>query len=771
LAILAWQGYHPIGQAQSRPLPQIEEADCFVEPPQDIGIIEEVECGYLVVPERRDVPTEQTVRVAYMRYRTAAEDAGEPVVYLAGGPGDSGILNVAEGSWLITILLLTRDVITFDQRGTGHSIPSLNCVDWYDELVNLPEMELPADGISGCRDYWTAKAIDLSAYTTTESAADVADLLSALGYEQAILLGASYGSKLALVTMRNHPAQVAAAVLDGVVPVELNQEVEHFAKMADAFERVFALCEADQACETFYPALRTRFYTQVARLDANPATLTLTAEGERWEEPLTGFGLLNGLYLHLFSGAEAVAEFPYRVAQVERGDYSYLAGLFSDISVSDPLAGSGLYNTIHCAEEVLLTTPEELQASIEAYPRLAAALLASGPDALTSIFDECKSWGVAAAGKEFATPVASDIPTLILQGGLDFQTPISWALQARRGLSNSQLVYLPTAGHVSSMEDSCAASLVAQFAADPEGRLDTSCLDRLPALVFYIPELAPEAAVRPVVVVDGQGEAQASTVVPANWWLAGEWLLRDNAANVYAPYDASQSLSFAVWESKYTPAEIAYELTGVEGGTFEEWTVEGRTWQVGQAPATSAWSSVVAVHHDGERAYSALLEGIFLDWESALHTVLRPALAELRTGPAILDPFQWVRFVDEESGLAARTVAPPDWRPEPDDPLAYTAVDGNTALYFTFLGPEEIVGQLAGEWTGEEEPFIKQLVVGEHTWALFSAYEDGWSYLYAVAQDRRGTYVLTLVGDFFDVWGQGYDYLKPMMAGFSVARG
>jgi pimeloyl-ACP methyl ester carboxylesterase len=800
VALLAWLGAQSETLAQSRPspqleLPQLEEADCFVSPPAELGDEQEVECGYLIVPERRrtaaqgDTPEgapeddeAQTIQVAYMRYRTAAEEPGEPLVLLAGGPGDSGIVGMAEGGWLLETLLLTRDVIALDQRGTGFSVPSLNCLEWYDTLEDLPISQYPENEAAGCRDYWVEQGVALDAYSTAASAADVSDLITALGYERATLLGVSYGSKLALMVMRLYPERVAAAILDGAAPVEINQEEEHVDKINDAFEQVFAMCEADQACAALYPGLRSRFYALVAELDADPANLTLGEGEDSWEEPLQGLGLVNSLYIHLFAGPAAVAEFPYRVAQVELGDYTYLTALLNELTTVDPLAGDGLYNTIHCAEEVLLTTPEALLESIEPYPRLNASLEVMGVEWLTSAFDDCESWGVQPAEQELAEATTSDIPTLILQGGLDFQTPFGWARQAQAALSNSTLVYLPNVGHVTSFGDYCAASLVAQFAADPAGGLDTSCLALLPAINFYAPELAVAAPSKPVVLLSGDGQVVAGTVIPATWWALDSPAGAATEAleiNAYQPFDANQVLRFGSFVDERPLDEIAYELAQVERdelerGDLEQWTAGELSWQVLEVRDQGLQQGVYALRRRGDTVHTVTLEGIFLDLDAAIRAVLMPALRAHRTGRAALNLFQPVNFVDpeaeEESPVSLQTVMPPAWTPLPDDALAYTAVDGNTSVYLYFMEPEEIVARLAREWTGEEKPAIERIVVGDRTWALFTAYDEGWSYVYAVTQDRQGTYVFELVGDFYDAWGEGIDYLNPMMAAFSVTR-
>jgi pimeloyl-ACP methyl ester carboxylesterase len=71
-----------------------------------------------------------------------------------------------------------------------------------------------------CRDRLIQEGIDLSAYNSAASAADVNDLRIALGYDQVNLYGVSYGSRLALTVMRDYPGILRSVILDSTYPPE-----------------------------------------------------------------------------------------------------------------------------------------------------------------------------------------------------------------------------------------------------------------------------------------------------------------------------------------------------------------------------------------------------------------------------------------------------------------------------------------------------------------------------------------------------------------------
>ena len=65
-----------------------------------------------------------------------------------------------------------------------------------------------------CHRDLAATGADLSAYNSSESAADFADLRKVLGYAAWNVYGTSYGSYLAQTLMRDHPEGIRSVVLD-----------------------------------------------------------------------------------------------------------------------------------------------------------------------------------------------------------------------------------------------------------------------------------------------------------------------------------------------------------------------------------------------------------------------------------------------------------------------------------------------------------------------------------------------------------------------------
>ena len=147
----------------------------------------EFSCGYLTVPENRAQPDGRTIKIGVARAKSQSPDPGrDPLIYLTGGPGGTAIASAAP---LVQLgINHDRDVIFVDQRGTLHADPLLSCPE-IDQFVDAATgMSILAastaqrdlDAVRACRTRLASAGYDLSAYNTTENAADIADLRTAL---------------------------------------------------------------------------------------------------------------------------------------------------------------------------------------------------------------------------------------------------------------------------------------------------------------------------------------------------------------------------------------------------------------------------------------------------------------------------------------------------------------------------------------------------------------------------------------------------------------
>jgi pimeloyl-ACP methyl ester carboxylesterase len=362
-----------------------------------------------------------------------------------------------------------RDLILFDQRGTGYSQPRLDCperisVTGHVLAVGLaaPEtQEVILDAFRRCRDRLAGQGIDLTAYHSAASAADLNDLRAALGYEELNLYAVSYGTRLALTVMRDYPEAVRSAVLDSVYPLQINLYTALAPNANRAFEVFFDRCLADPACNASYPDLGNVFYQLVDQLNANPVSLNLYAGGAEQSVRVDGDLLIDVLFVGLYNPA-VTRSMPQMIYDVLRGDYDILRErleLYFDAS-----GALGMQMSVQCSEEMPFNAPEEAYALAQGVPPQIAAFY---PASVQPLFATCREWPVAPPDPRENLRVSSDRPALILAGDHDPITPPGWGRMVAQDLSHVYYHEFPGHGHWVTRSSRCALSMALAFWNDP----------------------------------------------------------------------------------------------------------------------------------------------------------------------------------------------------------------------------------------------------------------------------------------------------------------
>jgi pimeloyl-ACP methyl ester carboxylesterase len=441
------------------------------------------DCGYLVVPEDRARPDSPVIRLHVAIFRNlAGTPVPDPVVHLAGGPGSSS-LEVA-GYILgrgLDAVLAQRDLIFFDQRGTGASVPRLDCPERQAITSTLLDGSLSrenaqaavVDAFQRCRERLLSQGIDLSAYQSAASAADLNDLRLALGVEQLNLYAVSYGTRLALTLMRDYPQAVRSAVLDSVYPLEVNLYTALAPNADRAFHVFFDRCASSPDCSAAYPDLRRVFYELVDQLNASPVPVSLFAGGAERPVRLDGDLLIDVLFVGLYNPA-VTASMPQMIYDIRQGDFSILEGrlaLYFETS-----SALGMQMAVQCAEEFPFNSPEEAFAAAQGIqPQIAAYY----PASVQPLFTVCREWATVLPSANENLPVASDLPVLVLAGEYDPITPPEWGRSAAQHLPHSYFYEFPGHGHWVTRSSRCAVAMALAFwnepAVDP-GLANPSCL-------------------------------------------------------------------------------------------------------------------------------------------------------------------------------------------------------------------------------------------------------------------------------------------------------
>jgi len=450
-----------------------------------------VSCGDLTVPLDHARPTGPTTTLHVAIYAsTAARPADDPIVYLEGGPGGHALARVAlmYDAWFRP-LLADRQLIVVDQRGAGASRPALDCPElselgyaWLDEALDAAGRDERWNAAwRSCAGRLRAAGIDVGAYHSAASAADLEALRQALGIAQWNVFGVSYGTRLALTLLRDYPAGIRSVVLDSVVPLEAS-EADAPAHMAAAFAALFADCAADAACAAAYPALDERFAALVARLDDQPVLREVAdpTTGERHRVVLNGTAViaLTGLAL---ASADVVPALPLAISAAERGvDYSLFTALAINAAAQYRQFSHGLLYAVRCHEEIPFDTPQALATAGAAWPEL------RGVFDVAAYRDACAVLDIPAATARENQPVDSDRPALILAGALDPITPPADAGRVAARLSAAQSLEFPAASHGVAFDDLCARDAMLAFVRDPATPVALPCLDERTPPTFII---------------------------------------------------------------------------------------------------------------------------------------------------------------------------------------------------------------------------------------------------------------------------------------------
>jgi len=155
----------------------------------------------------------RNIKVHYVRIPSISkEDKKEPIVILTGGPGLSGVFDFdgfIQKDIFLTKLRSNRDIILMDYRGTGFSKPFLRC----DNLIVRGKMSL--EEMRSCYNQSKKDNINLSDYTSVNIAYDLNEILEKEKINKALLMGFSYGTRIASTMARDYPNKVSAMILDG----------------------------------------------------------------------------------------------------------------------------------------------------------------------------------------------------------------------------------------------------------------------------------------------------------------------------------------------------------------------------------------------------------------------------------------------------------------------------------------------------------------------------------------------------------------------------
>lgn len=443
------------------------------------GLDGDVRCGVVQVPENRARPATRQLDIALVVARaTGSPREPDPIVFLTGGPGQAGSEGGGFANQAFGAVRRHRDLILIDPRGTGRSNGLLCAMTRRPEDIGRPTLYVP-ESVRACRDSLSRHA-DLTQYTTANIADDLEAVRRAFGWPALNLYGTSYGTRLALVYARRHPASVRTMVLKAVAPPEMIVPMNYAVDAEQAFRLLERDCLAQSSCASAFPNVRSDLDTVLTRAAAG----TLTAQVP-WKESNVSVTLsrdvIAAVIMSAMQSANQRIEIPALLREASAGDPSRLAAQVAAYRTGvERGIAIGMHLSVLCGEDA---------------PKLdlAAARRDDGHTFLGSsrvrmLAEACREWTVPPATPHANDPVESEVPVLLVSGELDPNTAARHAEGALRHLPNGRHVVLKGVAHGWTNVVACGSAFVADFVAraSTDG-LDVSCAEQSSAPPFRTP--------------------------------------------------------------------------------------------------------------------------------------------------------------------------------------------------------------------------------------------------------------------------------------------
>jgi pimeloyl-ACP methyl ester carboxylesterase len=327
------------------------------------------------------------------------------------------------------------------------------------------------------------QGIQLGHYNSQEVVRDIAELQDKLGIERWVLLGKSYGTRPAMMFMRDYPERVEAAVLAGAFPPWVGRSEGRFRHMDRVFDTIEKSCEADTDCARKYPNIKNALLSAMKAARDNPPALkvfsSVPMKSKTAYARIDDAEIVRWLAFHL-GRRGGIKTAPKIIKALSEGRYLSLSHVVANWPLyEEPYFTQGAHWSIWCNDA------PELQAGLL---RKQARSLPYMADIIQQEIDHdiCDVWPHTS---DFAlstrpTDYAAEVPTLILTGDFDIPTPKEWAEEAERILPQSQLFNVPAAGHGYTVYI-CVQQAIDTFLKDTGRMPDVPCMKNENRLVFY----------------------------------------------------------------------------------------------------------------------------------------------------------------------------------------------------------------------------------------------------------------------------------------------
>ncbi len=440
-----------------------------------------VTCAVRPMPLRRDVADDRAIDL-FVKRVVGVEADGRSLWLLAGGPGQAG----DPLEWLASLATALDAGLTVylpDHRGTGRS-----------SRLTCPVQEAPdtAGGAYIVGDEWPpcyAALVEqygldgLAGFSSHEAAADIVELIDAVGDPRPFVMGISYGTFLAHQYLLLAPDQAAGVIFDSVCD-PLDCPLSRQDEWEDRVGRQWLdeVCAGDPLCAEKLGEQPSAVVEQLF------ADLAAGHCPDLAGDPVMAVEATRGLLAQMMLFAQlrpALPAFVHRIRRCDPADIAAIGHMFQNIfgGGGGGAAGPGSYSfplAINIARAELWEDPPPTPADAEA--RYQQTIMCRGVSRqVVSQAEPFVPYPAPLAGQR----AAPQSPTLVLHAEYDPATPLDLLGRFLEDFGAAgHVVLVPHASHTVVSQSpkasapqgpSCGMEILLGFLADPQAAPDTAC--------------------------------------------------------------------------------------------------------------------------------------------------------------------------------------------------------------------------------------------------------------------------------------------------------
>ena len=393
-----------VSGAQQGDVPRIESSDCIYK----ADSLHKTQCGFLTVLEDRHHPQGRTIKLPFIYVESSNPAKNpDPVLYTGGGPGVSSlhpVTSIARRS-----LLRNRDYIAFEQRGTHFAQPNLECEGEGKAIQKAYLEHRPIDdavvsAVRQCRAKLIKQGIDLSAYNTDESAADIEDLRRLLHIDSLNLLGISYSGGLMMAVLQRYPQHIRSLTLDSPLPEFVNIDEQELANFNEALTSVLGSNDS---------ALLDRFHNYFSDLGGRVFTINYHLKDGNTVTLNYGRSELLSIIHDKVEDYDGIKELPQIINDMIDGQQEPYVKAYFDGVFSGSGSISGMRLSVYCSDKMAFEDPAIIKQQETIMPWLAGFHVNDVYGAV------CDAWRVKPINAATKKPYYSNVPALLGAGSLD----------------------------------------------------------------------------------------------------------------------------------------------------------------------------------------------------------------------------------------------------------------------------------------------------------------------------------------------------------------